>query len=163
MLERDDETGDPSDEAKLAEARAILEAVGAALDGEAVDDFMGSFPIVAKAQEVRLNGTVQHAQLLMELDAALSGKMVQDQFVNHPLVKKASEVSNRAEKWADFPVRVLEVQTQYGPFQQATAYLKFGTETLEGWGLSRNKDRAVAYALEDLSDRIHDYVRRSTK
>lgn len=53
MIDEAEEGSDPSTEAKLAEARAILEAVEAALDGQPVSEFMESFNIVLKAKVLR--------------------------------------------------------------------------------------------------------------
>lgn len=49
----------------LSEARAVLEAVEAALEGREVSDFMQSFPVVVKVQDVLRRA--DHPELMFSL------------------------------------------------------------------------------------------------
>lgn len=111
MVAEDDKERLREAESKLAEARAFLEAIEAVLEGEPVSDFMSSFPVVMKAQQL--------------FDAA-----------NNPTV-------------------ILGFDSE-GEFVTATVLLE---AQLEGCGTSRNKAKALSYALEDLAAKVRAGVK----
>lgn len=89
--------------------------------------------------------------VLEAVEAALDGQPVSDFMLSFPVVAKAFALHGEAKARSGVVVDYMLLDTQFGKYDQATVT---SDGRLEGVGVSRYRNKAFAYALEDLAEKV---------